>query len=73
MNQSPGLVFELPLLTLRRYPAFDTRFDGKLGAKRVEWSFRDAGVPWAPIQNVNDPGLTCKGPTVWGTVKIDIS
>jgi len=41
------------------YPAHDTRMDGKLGAKRIEWSFKDAGVPWAPIQNVNDQGLAC--------------
>jgi len=33
--------------------------DGKLGAKRIEWSFKDAGVPWGPIENVNDPGLAC--------------
>jgi hypothetical protein len=48
------------MLTIFRYPAFDTRMDGKLGAKRVEWSFSDAGVPWAPIQRVNDPSLACK-------------
>jgi hypothetical protein len=34
--------------------------DGKLGAKRVEWTFKDAGVPWAPIPNVNDQGIACK-------------
>jgi len=33
--------------------------DGKLGAKRIEWGFRDAGVPWAPIQDVNSAGLAC--------------
>jgi cellulase len=44
---------------LSSYPARDTRMDGKLGAKRIEWSFKDAMVPWGPIQNVNDPGLTC--------------
>jgi len=41
------------------YPARDTRLDGKLGAKRIEWSFRDSGVPWAPVPNVNDAGMAC--------------
>jgi len=41
------------------YPARDTRMDGKLGAKRIEWSFQDARVPWGPIEKVDDPGLTC--------------
>jgi hypothetical protein len=47
------------LLKLPSYPARDTRMDGKLGAKRIEWSFKDAMVPWGPIQNVNDPAITC--------------
>jgi hypothetical protein len=33
--------------------------DGKLGAKRIEWSINDAGIPWAPIESVSDPGLAC--------------
>ncbi|KAF2674415.1 hypothetical protein BT63DRAFT_435525 [Microthyrium microscopicum] len=41
------------------YPARDTRLDGKLGAKRIEWSFSDSGVPWAPIPNVNNAGMAC--------------
>jgi len=41
------------------YPTFDERMDGKLGAKRVEWTFRSNGVPWAPITNVDSPGFTC--------------
>jgi len=41
------------------YPAFDTRMDGKLGAKRVEWAFKDPGMPWGPIQDVTIPGFTC--------------
>jgi len=41
------------------YPAFDERMDGKVGAKRVEWTFRSNGVPWAPITNVESPGFTC--------------
>jgi hypothetical protein len=55
-------MFVRNVLMSTRYLAFDTRLDGKLGAKRVEWSFKDAGVAWAPIQNVNDPSLTCKLP-----------
>lgn len=34
--------------------------DGKLGAKRVEWSFRDNGVPWVPISKTQSLDLTCK-------------
>ncbi|KAF2666413.1 hypothetical protein BT63DRAFT_416786 [Microthyrium microscopicum] len=41
------------------YPARDTRMDGKLGAKRIEWGFRDAGVPWGPVSDVNSAGITC--------------
>jgi hypothetical protein len=42
------------------YPARDTRMDGKLGAKRIEWSFSDGGLPWAPIPSVNNAGMACK-------------
>jgi len=41
------------------YPARDTRMDGKLGARRIEWSFQDSGVPWAPVGSVNGPDFTC--------------
>jgi len=42
------------------YPARDTRMDGRLGAKRVEWSFKDAnGIPWAPVPGANDPAMAC--------------
>jgi len=41
------------------YPARDTRIDPKLGAKRVEWTFKDSGVPWAPVPNVLDQAMAC--------------
>lgn len=42
----------------RSYPARDVRMDGRLGAKRVEWTASDTGL--APIVGVEDPGLACK-------------
>jgi hypothetical protein len=42
------------------YPARDARMDGKLGAKRIEWSFSDSGILWGPVDKVDDPALTCK-------------
>jgi len=41
------------------YPARDTRMDGKLGARRIEWSFKDSGAPWSPVGSVNGPDFTC--------------
>jgi len=41
------------------YPARDARMDGRLGAKRIEWSFSDSGRTWGPIENLNDQGLAC--------------
>jgi hypothetical protein len=44
-----------------RYPARDARFDGKLGAKRIEWSFKDnLGQPWQATTNVKDQAIACK-------------
>jgi len=34
--------------------------DGKIGAKRVEWSFKDSGMVWGPVEKVDDPALTCE-------------
>jgi len=42
------------------YPARDARMDGKLGAKRIEWSFSDSGRLWGPVEKVDDPAITCK-------------
>lgn len=42
------------------YPARDARFDGKLGAKRIEWSFENhRNIPWAAVQNGSSPDVTC--------------
>lgn len=43
------------------YPARDARIDGTLGAKRIEWSFKnERNIPWAGIKNVSSPDITCK-------------
>jgi len=41
------------------YPARDARFDGKLGAKRIEWGFTDSGVVWAPVKGLTSQGMAC--------------
>jgi len=41
------------------YPARDTRMDGKIGARRIEWSFKDSGAPWGPVGSVNGADFTC--------------
>jgi len=42
------------------YPARNAQYDRPLGAKRVEWNFKDlAGFPWLAINDVLDPAITC--------------
>jgi hypothetical protein len=42
------------------YPARDARMDEQLGAKRIEWSFKDVdNFTWKAVTDVLNPAITC--------------
>jgi hypothetical protein len=48
------------ILRVCRFPARDARIDEFVGAKRIEWSFKDRNnFVWQALNNVLDPSITC--------------